>query len=246
VAIRWLTVFLDFPVASFETSRAFWLGVTGYRLSPPRGPRGDFATLVPGSGDAFLRVQRIYDGPPRCHLDVHADDVDQTARRAASLGARTVFREPGLVVFSSPGGLVWCVVRHEGEEHRPLPPRWPGGHRSLVDQLCLDIPAEAHDTECAFWAALTGWERREGSQPEFSHLVRPGGMPLRLLLQRTGDEPGRPVRAHVDLACDDVSAERRRHESLGAVPIRTMPGWTTMRDPAGLEYCITRRTPDTG
>jgi hypothetical protein len=246
VAIRWLTAFLDFPAASFETGRAFWQGVTGYESSPPRGPRGDFATLVPGSGDAFLRVQRIYDGPSRCHLDVHADDVDETARRAADLGARASFAEPGLVVFRSPGGLPWCVVGHEGETGRPPPRRWPGGQRSLVDQFCLDIPADPYDTECAFWAALTGWERREGSSPEFGHLVRPGGMPLRLLLQRTGDEPGLPVRAHVDLACDDVPAERRRHESLGAAQIRATPDWTTMRDPAGLEYCVTRRDPDTG
>jgi hypothetical protein len=246
VAIRWLTAFLDFPAASFEAGRAFWQGVTGCELSPPRGPRGDFATLVPRGGDAFLRVQRIYDGPPRCHLDVHTDDLEGTARRAAGLGAGISYREPGLVVFRSPGGLTWCVVGHTGEKDRPPPRRWPGGHRSLVDQVCLDIPADTHDTECAFWAALTGWERRDGSRPEFGYLVRPGSMPLRLLLQRTGDEAGQPARAHADLACDDIPAERRRHESLGGTQVRTMPDWTTMRDPAGLEYCITRRDPDTG
>jgi Glyoxalase-like domain len=52
--------------------------------------------------------------------------------------------------------------------------------------------------------------------------------------------------AHPDLACDDVDAETTRHEALGATVVRVMPNWTTLRDPAGLSYCITRRNPDTG
>jgi Glyoxalase-like domain len=129
---------------------------------------------------------------------------------------------------------------------RPPPSLWPGGDRSLVDQLCLDIPPGAFAVECAFWAALTGWERRSGSRPEFESLVRPPGMPLRLLLQRVGDEQVARGRAHLDLACDDVTAERRRHEALGATVVRTMPNWTTLLDPAGLAYCITCRDPGTG
>jgi glyoxalase superfamily protein len=72
--IQWVTGFLDFPAPVFEAGRDFWLGVTGYALSPPRGPRADFATLVPGAGDAYLRVQRTYDGPAGCHLDFHTPD----------------------------------------------------------------------------------------------------------------------------------------------------------------------------
>jgi len=72
-------------------------------------------------------------------------------------------------------------------------------------------------------------------------------MPLRLLLQRL-DEPhsGRGCPAHLDLACDDVPGERARHESLGATVVRVMDNWTTLLDPAGLAYCITRRSPATG
>jgi predicted enzyme related to lactoylglutathione lyase len=246
VVIRWVTGFLDFPAATFEAGRDFWLGVTGYELSPPRGPRSDFATLVPPDGDAFLRVQRIYGGPAGCHLDVHADDWEATSKRAVGLGAEVLHTEQGLVVLRSPGGLPWCVVEHEGEEGRPAPTRWPAGHRSLVDQICLDIPASQYDAECRFWVALTGWELRESSHQEFRSLARPAGMPLRLLLQRTQEPPGEPVRAHLDLACNDASAEALRHQSLGATLVRKPPGWMTLRDPAGLEYCVTRRDPDTG
>ena len=53
-------------------------------------------------------------------------------------------------------------------------------------------------------------------------------------------------RAHLDFACDDMVAERWRHEALGATFVRSTTNWTTLRDPAGLEYCITRRNPETG
>ena len=71
--------------------------------------------------------------------------------------------------------------------------------------------------------------------------IRPTGQPLRILLQRM-DEPD-PTRAHVDFSCDDVPVEVARHEGLGARVVRRTEGWTTLRDPIGLLYCITRRVP---
>ncbi|MGH3293660.1 MAG: hypothetical protein ACRDP7_17815, partial [Trebonia sp.] len=62
MSLRWLTIFLDFPAGSFDDGVAFWREVTGYGLSPARGADGEFATLLPPAGDAYLRVQRIADG----------------------------------------------------------------------------------------------------------------------------------------------------------------------------------------
>jgi hypothetical protein len=220
--------------------------------------------LVPEVGDPFLRVQRLDDGGPGCHLDVHADDVRAMRDLATSLGATT--RQPPMLL--SPAGLVFCIVAHRGEAHRPPPQQWPEGHRSLVDQLSIDIPYLAYERETAFWAALTGWERRPGSRPELSYLARPPGMPLRFLLQRLDEgRPGAtpfatgpsatgtngpgtngagPCRAHLDIACDVITAEQERHKALGAVHVRTMPLWATLRGPTGHEYCITSRDPVTG
>ncbi len=80
-----------------------------------------------------------------------------------------------------------------------------------------------------------------GRRPEFEHLVRPVGMPLRLLMQRLDDDSSARCRCHLDLACEDVEAEVRRHEALGARVLRVMPGWTTLVGPSGLPYCATRR-----
>jgi hypothetical protein len=167
-------------------------------VSARRGPDGAFATLLPAAGDPYLRFQVVGDPPARSHLDLHTGEVDMLARRAVRLGAQRVSAELGLVVLRSPAGLPFCVVRWNGERVRPRP-----AGLSLVDQMCLDLPEAGFEAEAAFWAALTGWPRRT-DLPEFDYLQPPAGMPLRLLLQRTG---GTAAGMHLDFACDDVPAE---------------------------------------
>jgi hypothetical protein len=226
--VRWMTGFLDTPS---RVAEPFWQAVTGSGCSARRGPDGQFATLLPPNGDAYLRLQVVGDGPARAHLDLHVADVAAQAARAVALGASVVHDEGELVVLHSPAGLTFCLVTWHGEAVRPA------GGRSLVDQMCLDVPVAGFDAEADFWAALTGWQRRPGSLPEFDFLVRPDAMPLRLLLQRVGGAPG----MHLDLACTDRAAEVAWHEQLGAQVVGVHARWTTLRDPAGRAYCVTDR-----
>ena len=180
--IRWLTVFLDFPPGTFSAEVVFWQQVTGSGLSPARGPAGQFASLLPADGDACLRVQRLPEGPGRCHLDLHLDlaagSFAEGTAEAAALGARILHRGDGLVILASPGGFTFCLVGWDGETAVPRPAALPDGGGSRVDQLCLDIPPAAFAAECSFWAALTGWDLRSGALPEFSYLERPAGLPV--------------------------------------------------------------------
>ena len=146
--------------------------------------------------------------------------------------------------MTSPGGFTFCVVPYPAGQTLPTPVPWWGG-TSIVDQICLDIPDGRHEAETAFWMALTGWEHTEGRFPEFSCLERPAGQPLRLLLQHLESDDG-SVRAHVDLSSADRVAEVVRHRSLDAELVRDTGNWTVLRDPAGLEYCVTDRDPVTG
>lgn len=228
--VRWITAFLDTP-AGQRQAEAFWTAVTGWGMSAWRD-EGTFATLLPPAGDPCLRVQVVGDGPARAHLDLHVDDVDTVVVPEA-----VVVRAAGPVVLRSPAGITFCLVGWHGEAVRPAPSRYG----SVVDQVCLDIPEPWYDRECRFWARLTGWELRGSDLPEFSYLERPAGMGVRLLLQRTGAER---AGVHVDLACSDVDTEVRRHVECGATVVRRVPGdWTTLRDPAGREYCVTGRDP---
>lgn len=241
----WLSAFLDFAPDEFAKAVEFWRAITGYDLSPTRGDDGEFATLIPPDGDGFLRVQRLREGPSRIHLDVHVTDVDAGADRAVRLGARVTARPGGYAVLRSPGGLTFCLVSHRAAV-RPAPTTWPDGFTSLVDQVCLDIPAAVHDVEIAFWHDLTGWELWHSPYAdEFHSLVRPSGFPLRLLLQRLGDTDGL-VRAHLDIATTDRAAATACHVRLGATIQQENELWTVLTDPVGAAYCLTDRDPETG
>jgi hypothetical protein len=242
VSVRWVSAFLDVPPDRLDRSAAFWTAVTGSVVGDPVGDHGEFLPLEPPTGHSCLWLQRTQDGPVGVHPDLYVDDPDTEAARAGGLGATVVDRRDGLVVATSPGGLPFCLVRHRDQVTRPEPVG-PAGARGVVDQVCLDIPAGRYDQECDFWSALTGWPRTGpelGS--EFGRLVRPAGIPFAFLLQRL-DDPQPAVTAHLDLACDDRDALVDRHGALGAEPVRRTPGWTVLRDPAGVVYCITDRRP---
>jgi hypothetical protein len=243
--VRWVSAFLDNPRHSARADEAFWAHVTGWPESEDRvGDHGEFMALLPVDGHPYLWFQDV-DGPAGVHPDLYVDDVSAEADRAVGLGALITHRwDDGLIVLRSPGGMPFCLVQHREQVTRPRPMGWPGG-RSIVDQICLDIPCDLFDDEASFWASLTGWERFSEDGSEFERLARPEGMPVQFLLQRLEERDG-ATRAHLDLACEDREAESERHVTLGAEVVRRTPGWTTMRDPAGREYCLTRRDPTPG
>ncbi|WP_460069379.1 VOC family protein [Streptomyces sp. YKOK-I1] len=242
VPVRWTYAFVDRPAERFRTACAFWTAVTDTTLSALRGGREEFGTLLPGGGaDACVKIQAVADGDGGAHLDFAVEDVPGFTRAAADLGARTVAAHDGWTVLSSPAGQLFCAVPWQGEAVRP-----PVVGGSRLDQVSVDVPPSAYDAEVAFWSGLLpGWSARPGSLPEFHVVAPPPGLPVRILLQRLGEE--RPVSAHLDLACGlGIDAVRARHERLGASLVAPAPHWTVMRDPAGALYCLTGRDPRTG
>ena len=238
----WVSAFLDLAPGTFDRGVAFWQGVTGYGLSARRGDAGEFATLLPPQGDDYLRVQALAEGDGGIHLDLHVTAPAVAAEAAVELGGHVLMRhESGYVVVRSPGGLVCCFVRHLARV-RPTPATWPDGHRSMVDQVCLDVPPSAYAAEVGFWQGLTGWDLAEVDEREFERLQPPDEQPLRFLVQRLDDEQP-AVTAHLDLATDDRDAEVARHVALGASVATHHDGWTVLTDPVGASYCVTRRPP---
>jgi hypothetical protein len=257
--IEWVDAFVDLPVAQAAGYRSFWSAVTGWTESSPRGDRGQFRSLLPEpavAARAYLRVQEL-ERPPRVHLDLICSGVDKgpdvaaaldaEAERMAALGATPVARLDRVRILASPAGQVFCLVTDD--EPRTVGPRstwarsWPGGQRSRFAQVCLDVPPSAYDAELAFWTAATGWTPRPSSLPEFTHLVPPPDVPLQLLVQRLAAADDR-LGAHLDLACDGISAEVSRLTALGATDVGPGSGWHTLRDPVlGLPFCVTGQQP---
>ncbi|GAB3007548.1 hypothetical protein GCM10023080_086520 [Streptomyces pseudoechinosporeus] len=245
MTIRWTYSFVDRPTESFGRACDFWTAVTRTRLSPPRGERAEFVTLLPEDGaDACVKAQGVASGDGGAHLDLCPEDVPALVESALRLGAEVISDNPGWAVLRSPGGQLFCVVPWHGESARPPVTEGPDGSTSRLDQVCVDLAPTAYDRDVAFWPALTGWDSHPGSRPEFHIVQSPAGLPVRILLQRLDED--RPTAAHLDLSCSDIETTRTWHEKLGASFVSRGARWTVMRDPAGGTYCLTGRDPATG
>lgn len=243
--IVWLTAFLDNPRGVQEKATAFWQRLTASGISAPRGDDGRFATLLPPDGDPYLRVQALDDGEAHNHLDLHVTDRAAMTRAAVEAGATVAADHGDVTVLRSPGGLQFCLVDEPGGPRRPSPVVRPDGTTSLLDQVCIDVPAPRLDDELSWWSEFTGWRAGAGDLDEFRSLARPAGLPIRLLFQRLDDTSG-PVRCHLDFASSARDAEVEWQLAQGAALVARRRGWTVLRDPAGREYCVTDRDPVSG
>jgi glyoxalase superfamily protein len=243
IEITWVTILADVPAARLDAACAFWTAVTGSTVGEAEGGDGQYLPIRPADGDPALWIQRVGRPDGGWHFDFDVVDLDGAVAHAERAGAGLDRTEPGLAVLHTPGGQPFCLaVDGSGRPRRqPAPSRSPAG-RSMLDQICFDIPADRFDGECAFWSALTGWPPidRETS-PEFRRIAVPERLPAQMLFQRLGLDDAGGFRAHADLSADDRAAEVDRHVTLGAEVVRTTPHWTTLRDPAGLVYCVTGR-----
>ncbi|GAB2449614.1 VOC family protein [Nocardia tengchongensis] len=246
MTIRWVWAFLDRPATEFDDCAEFWTTVTGTTPSAPRGEHDEFLTLLPASGAATLKMQSV-GGPGRVHLDLDVDNVVAATERAERLGATLdgdyiLTERIGYAVLRSPAGMPFCFTPFR-DANGPLTPTvtGPGGDRSRLDQICLDIGDSDYDTESRFWSELTGWAWKPTSLPEFARLSARPSIPLDFLMQRLGEN--RPASAHPDIACTDIEATATWHEELGASRVDSGKHWLVMADPSGLPYCLTSRQP---
>jgi predicted enzyme related to lactoylglutathione lyase len=113
-------------------------------------------------------------------------------------------------------------------------------HYSRLTVVVIDVPADDHDRELAFWAAASGEKLRQiEKHPEY-HGAQLHGQDVGLLIQRIGEGP---ARVHVDIHTDDLDAEVARLEALGAQRVDRLHFWCVMRDPAGLLFCVVADPP---
>ena len=108
-------------------------------------------------------------------------------------------------------------------------------HRILLRTIVIDSPTATHDAERDFWTAALGASVRRGvKHPEY-HVLEDAAMPGTVMTQDIGDAP---PRVHLDIESDDIEAEVARLEAAGAQVVDRKEGWTVLRDPAGLLFCV--------
>jgi hypothetical protein len=102
-------IVLDVPDETHDAEVGFWQEALGAPLKRyERFPAYHGATLT-ADGFGFL-TQRIGEGPPRVHLDIHTTDRAAEVARLQRLGAVLVDNGEHWTVLRDPAGLVFCVV----------------------------------------------------------------------------------------------------------------------------------------
>jgi hypothetical protein len=120
---RLFTAVIDVPPADHDRELAFWQGAAGEELT--QTPFADFHGSRLHGQEFALLVQRLADGQPRVHLDIHTDDLDAEIARLEKLGAERVQQLDKWWVLRDPAGLLFCVVSDEpGSLNEDNAQRW--------------------------------------------------------------------------------------------------------------------------
>ncbi len=107
----------------------------------------------------------------------------------------------------------------------------------------VDIVIDCADPEALaeFWAEALGYTKLGFLDP-YVVLLPPVREHPPVMLQRVPEPKTAKARIHFDLRVPDIELEAKRLEALGARRIDIgqgeNPGWITMADPEGNEFCV--------
>lgn len=109
-------------------------------------------------------------------------------------------------------------------------------HKSQLAGFIIDCLTEDLDEAAAFWSAALGLPAETDPDPEeadYRHL-RTSPEDLHIEVQKVDH----PSRVHLDIETDDIDAEVRRLEALGARRVSRVRRWVVMEAPTGQRFCV--------
>ena len=108
-------------------------------------------------------------------------------------------------------------------------------HRSRLAGFIIDSNTDDLEAAAEFWSAALGYRAGEPEDGKYIKLETPDGEPY-IEVQKVGHAS----RVHLDIESDDVEAEVRRLEKLGAKRVEAVRSWIVMEAPDGQLFCVTR------
>jgi len=111
-------------------------------------------------------------------------------------------------------------------------------HRSRLAGFIIDCNTSDLDRAAEFWGAALGYQPKKLAAPEEANYVRldTGDENLHIEVQKVDH----PSRVHLDIETDDIDAEVKRLEKLGAKRIGRVRTWCVMEAPTGQRFCVVR------
>jgi predicted enzyme related to lactoylglutathione lyase len=111
-------------------------------------------------------------------------------------------------------------------------------HHSRLCAVLIDCKTADVDEAAHFWAAALGRPvdiAHPMSRDNYRMLATPPDEVL-IEIQRVEHES----RTHIDIETDDIPAEVRRLEELGATVVNRLARWVVMQAPTGQRFCVVR------
>ena len=111
-------------------------------------------------------------------------------------------------------------------------------HKSRLGGLIIDCQTDNLDQAVEFWSKALGYSIRSSNEPEDEHYTPFATEPndLHVEVQKVDH----PSRVHLDIETDDIEAEVRRLEKLGAKRLKQVRSWWVMEAPTGHRFCVVR------
>lgn len=111
-------------------------------------------------------------------------------------------------------------------------------HRSRLNGILIDCNTDDVDAAAKFWGEALGRPidpDHPGTRGNYVMLETPPDE-IAIQIQRVGHES----RVHIDIETDDIPAEVKRLEKLGATVDERLERWVVMRAPTGQRFCVVR------
>ena len=110
-------------------------------------------------------------------------------------------------------------------------------HKSRLSNIIIDCRTDDIDAAARFWAAALGRVAESEAEPSEPYRLLEGPpSEMKILVQAVGHES----RVHLDIETDDVEAEVKRLERLGATRVAKVKTWWVMQAPTGQRFCVVR------
>jgi predicted enzyme related to lactoylglutathione lyase len=111
-------------------------------------------------------------------------------------------------------------------------------HHSRLCAVLIDCKTDDVDEAARFWGAALGRPvdmHHSGSRGNYRMLETLPDEPI-VEIQKVDHES----RVHIDIETDDIPAEVKRLEKLGAKAVQELPRWMVMQAPSGQRFCVVR------
>jgi predicted enzyme related to lactoylglutathione lyase len=111
-------------------------------------------------------------------------------------------------------------------------------HKSRLAGFIIDCRTDDLDQAARFWSQALGYSLKKSSAAEDTQyrLLDTPSDDLHIEVQKVEH----PSRVHLDIEADDIEAEVKRLEKLGAKRVAQVRTWWVMEAPTGQRFCVVR------